>query len=342
VKSARVPLSAVRWPALLAAFLTACGTRTLDAGSDVTTDSGLDAPHGLLPVDERNPVILSNDGTGNWYGLYSILFANTGGPRLGGIAINTSAYATNLNDNLAAWQALVTAARDSGLRGIPEPIGSVSVPLVRPSSGNIDATTANGSNGAQLIVDVSAQLAAPGRPVVVAVGGRLTDVADAYLLDPTVTERVVVVASLGSGSANGAVMGAPNGELDPWADWIVTERFQYVQVSAYYAPTLDLPSSELANLPDNALGAFVASEQPSIADVPTMADQVAVLAAGLPTFVTAVERAEQDPKATYDSKSGPALVPNDSGPHWLVTGIDAATAGARLRQLLRDPKTYGE
>lgn len=322
---------------MLTVLLTACGPRTLDAGSDVRTDSGIDAPHGLLPVDERNPVILSNDGTGNWYGLYSILFANAGGPSLGGIAINSSAYATDLTDNLAAWQALVTAARDSGLRGIPDPIASVGAPLVRPASGNVDATTANGSDGARLIVDVSARLATPERPVVVAAGGRLTDVADAYLLDPSVADRVVVVASLGAGAA----MGAPNGELDPWADWIVTERFRYVQVSTYYAATLDLPSAELGSLPDNALGDFVASEQPNIADVPTMADQVGVLAAGFPEFVTAVQRVERDPNAKFDSKAGPTLVPNDDGPHWLVVGIDAAAAGTRLRQMLRDPKTYG-
>src|SRR6185295_19314949 len=101
---------------------------------------------------------------------YSILFANTGGPPLGGIAINSSTYATNLNENLAAWQALVSAARDSGLGGVPDPIASVSVPLVRPASGDIDATTPNGSDGAHLIVDVSAELATPGRPVVVVVG----------------------------------------------------------------------------------------------------------------------------------------------------------------------------
>ena len=332
-----VPPRAVRWPALLAALLTACGTRTLDAGKDVTTDSGLDTPHGLLPVDERNPVILSNDGTGNWYGLYAILFAKTGGPSLAGIAINSSTYATSLNDNLAAWQDLVTAARGSGLSGIPDPIESASLPLVRPSSGDIDATTANGSDGAQLIVDVSARLATRERPVVVAAGGRLTDVADAYLLDPSVAERVVVVASLGSGFA----MGAPNGELDAWADWIVTQRFRYVQVSSYYAATLDLPASELATLPENPLSTYVASVQPDIADVPTMADQVAVLATGLPEFVTAVERVEGDPAAKFDSKAGPTLVPNDDGPHWLVVGIDAAAAGARLRQMLRDPKTYG-
>jgi hypothetical protein len=320
--------------AVLLTFSTlACQSESLDAGSDL--------PHGLLPVDERNPVILSNDGLGNWYGLYAMLFANSGGPPLAGIAVNTSSYATSLDDNLADWQALVDAARASGLHGIPEPTASVGAPLVRPADGDIDATTPNGSDGARLVLDVSARSSTPARPVVIVAGGRLTDIADAYLLDHRVTDRVVVAAALGSGSSDGGSMGAPNGELDPWADWIVTQRFRYIQVSAFYDATIDLPSSELAILPENALGELTAAQQPGITNVATRADQVSILAVGLPEFVVAVERVEQDPTHGFASTKGPELVPNRDGPHWLVTGIEPAVAGARLRQMLSDPKTYG-
>jgi len=318
---------------MLALVSAACQSRSLDAGKDV--------PHGLLPVDERNPVILSNDGTGNWYGLYAVLFSNAGGPPLAGIAINTSSYARSLDDNLAAWDELVTAAQASGMRGIPDPVGSVGAPLVRPASGDIDQTPANASDGARLIVDVSARLATPIRPVVVVAGGRLTDVADAYLLDHGVADRVVVTAALGSASPSGGVMGAPNGELDPWADWIVTQRFRYVQVSTYYDATLDLPSSELTNLPKNPLGELVARLQPNITNVPTENDQVAILAAGLPDFVVAAESVERDPVLTFDANSGPGLVPTSDGRAWLVTQINQDAAGARLRQMLRDPSTFG-
>jgi hypothetical protein len=319
---------------LLALSTLACGSRTLDAGQDV--------PHGLLPVDERNPVILSNDGSGNWYGLYAVLFSNAGGPSLAGIAINSSAYATNLEENLIAWQELVNAARASGMRGIPDPTGSVGAPLERPADGNIDSTVPNGSAGARLIVDVSARLAKPYRPVVVVAGGRLTDVADAYLLDHDVKNRVVVVASLGSGSAAGGLMGAPNGELDPWAGWIVTERFRYVQVCTFYDATIDLPASELGTLPNNPLGELVAQQQPRIAGDPTRADQVSILAVGLPEFVVTLENVEPDSSQGFDANNGPALVPSTSGRASLVTGIDPSVAGARLRQMLADPKTFGQ
>jgi hypothetical protein len=313
--------------AVIAVLALGCDGEVLDAGNDV--------PRGLLPVDDRNPVILSNDGTGNWYGLYAVLFANAGGPRLAGIVVNASSYATSLDDNLDAWQQLVDAARASGMQGIPDPVASLGTPLVRPPGGDIDATSANASDGAQLIVDVSARLATPRRPVVVVAGGRLTDVADAYLLDHAVRDRVVVIAALGSLSAGGGVMNAPNGELDPWADWIVAQRFRYVQVSTFYDATVDLPAAGLPSLPQTPLGDLVAQQQPAITDVPTQADQVSILAIGLPQFVVAVERVEHDTSQSFDRVSGPELIPSVNGPSWLVTEIDPSVAGRRLQQMLR-------
>lgn len=88
---------------------------------------------------------------------------------------------------------------------------------------------------------------------------------------------MVVVADVGTLSSTGAVMGAPNGELDPWADWIVAQRFHYVQVSAYCDETTDIPSDRLGMLPKNDLGTLVTAQQPGVSNVPTMSDQIAVL-----------------------------------------------------------------
>src|SRR5665811_461001 len=127
---------------------------------------------------------------------------------------------------------VVAAATTSGLQNIPDPITSTESPLVMPASGDIDATQPNRSEGALFIVKASMSLGLPYRPLVIATGGALTDVADAYLLDHTVTQRVVVVSSLGGVSESGGNMGRPNGDADPWADTIVAERFRYIQVSA--------------------------------------------------------------------------------------------------------------
>lgn len=306
-----------------------------------TRDLGSTVPHGLLPVDERNPIVLANDGaTDNWQGEYAVLLANSGGAQLAGIIVNASPPWPDVDTNIAGWRGLVAAARASGLRGIPDPIASSGPPLAIPADGQIESTTPNRSEGAHLILDASARLALPYRPLAVVTGGRLTDVADAYLMDPTVTQRVVVVSSMGSTTAGGGAMGAPNGEMDPWADAIVTARYRFVQVSAFYDQTADVPSAQLPNLPANPLGAWIAAKQPSVWNLPQAADQVAVLAVGVPTFATAVEQVAAAGSVAAGATAGPQLVSDPNGPGWLVTQIAGATAAETLWNALADPATY--
>lgn len=304
-------------------------------GCNQSLDAGYDRPHGLLPVDERNPIVLVNDGAyDNWSGEYAVLLANGGGPALAGIVVNASTPWPDLQTNVAGWTDLVAAARSSGLRNLPDPIASAESPLVMPSSGEIDATQPNRSAGALFILDTSRRLGSLYRPLVIATGGGLTDVADAYLVDPTVTERVVVVSALGSLTASGGSMGSPNGDEDPWADTIVAQRFHYVQVSAFYDQTAVVPSSMMSALPGNAFGAWIASKAPNIWKWPPASDQVSVLAPGLPTFATAVERVSPDTVVDAGSTAGLALLPTSGGPGWLVTGCDGGAATTRFWQLL--------
>ncbi len=308
-----------------------------------TLDVGKDVPHGMLPVDERNPIIIYNDSSvDNWLGEYAVLLANSGGPPVAGIVSTGSSYWRDANANVNGWSNLLSAARSSGLTNIPETItASTAKPLVRPVDGEIDDTAPNNSAGASLIVNLSRQLSLPWRPVVVLVGTQMTDVADAYLIDHSIVQRVVVVSALGTYAAPNGVMGPPNGELDPWADWIVAQRFQYVQVSAFYDQTVDVTTAQLPNLPSNPLGAEMAMKQPNIFTITTASDQVSILAVAVPAFVGAVQRAVPDTTASFDPTQGPPLVPAADGNVWLVTQISAPLAGATLWPMLLDPKIFG-
>jgi hypothetical protein len=325
----------------LPALLVSAGTIAACAGGNI--DAGRDLSHGRLPVDERNPVIVANDSVNdNWTGEYAMLLANSGGPPLAGIIVNPSPYWPDVDANLARWNDMVTAARASGLQNIPTPTRSPADPLVRPADGKIESTTPNTSEGAKLILEVSARLSLPWRPLVVVTGSRLTDVADAYLMDHTVADRVVVVSALG-GQANGtSVMGWPNGELDSWADWIVGQRFRYVQVNGYYDQLGDVSSARIADLPANPFGDWMAAKAPSVLQIPMSSDQIGVLALGVPTFVTAVGRAAVDTSAAFDATTGPPLVEQADGSAWVVPSCDAAMAGDRLWKMLLDPHTFGD
>jgi hypothetical protein len=322
-----------RWPSAFAAavalLIAAC-----DGGN---IDTGRDTEHGSLPVDERNPVIVANDSaTDNWTGEYAMLLANSGGPPLAGIIANPSPYWPDLGANVSGWKQMVEAARASGLRNIPDVTESPGDPLVRPADGKIESTVPNASPGAKLIVERSAQLSLPWRPLVVVTGSRLTDVADAYLMDPSVADRVVVVSALGVGN----VMGWPNGELDAWADWIVGQRLRYIQVNGYYDQQGDVPAAKAADLPANPFGTWMAAKISTVYQIPMSSDQIGVLAVGLPTFVNAVGRAVVDPSAVFDAATGPPLLAQADGSAWVVPTCDTTMAADRLWKTLLDPGTF--
>ena len=307
-----------------------------------TLDAGFNRPPGPLPVDQMNPVILyEDDWSGDWLGEYAVLLASSGGPPLAGIVVNASKIWGDLSINTSGWNDLVNAARSSGLPNIPDVTSSAGAALTMPADGQIDSTTPNNSAGAQLIRDLSSQLSQPNLPMVVVAATSLTDLADAYLIDHTVVDRVVVVAALGGYSAPNASMDAPNGDMDPWADWIVAQRFRYIQVSAYYDQTGDVTTADLPSLPSNALGNRIATKQPNIIAVPQASDQVALLAMGLPGFTVAAERVSPDTSGGFDATQGPPLVPDPNGNDWVVTQIAAPLAQSRLWQLLLDPHTFG-
>jgi hypothetical protein len=311
--------------------LAACGG-TLDAGSDRAREE--------LPFGPDNPVILTNDNVyDNWYGEYAVLLAHAGGPTLAGIVVSTGSAWVDLDANVNGWQELVSRARESGLTSVPDPVRSAAQTLRRPSDGRIESTVPNDSDGARFIVETSLLQARPGRPVVVATGGRLTDVADAYLIDPSVADRIIVSASIGSGfsgSEQVGRMGVPNGEEDPWADTIVIQKLRYVQVSARYDQLSDVPSDRLSELPETPLGDWMRSKQPEIFDIEVAADQVSVIAAGIPAYVKGLTRISQ---SGWEGDQ-PTLAPDSNGSAWLVTASDGGVATARLWQLLLDPATF--
>jgi hypothetical protein len=314
----------------------------LFAACTETLDAGFNRPPGPLPVDQMNPVILyEDDWSGDWLGEYAVLLASSGGPPLAGIVVNASKIWGDLSVNTSGWNDLVNAARSSGLPNIPDVTSSAGAALTMPANGQIDSTTPNNSAGAQLIRDLSSQLNKPNLPVVVVSATSLTDLADAYLIDHTVVDRVVVVAALGGYSAPDASMNAPNGDMDPWADWIVSQRFRYIQVSAYYDQTGDVTTADLPSLPSNALGNRIATKQPNIIAVPQASDQVALLAMGLPGFTVSAVRVSPDTSGGFDATQGPPLVPDPNGNDWVVTQIAAPLAQSRLWQLLLDPHTFG-
>jgi hypothetical protein len=295
------------------------------------------APSGP-PISAESPIIILNDSaTDSWQGELTLLAASTGRINLAGLIVTNSAYWPDVEFNRGVWQQMLDAARESAMRNVPDLVVSDSPALVAPASGEIEVTVPNDSVGGRFIRDAVLRLGTVEQPLVVVTGSSLTDVADAYLLDNTIAPRLVVVASMGQASEQGAAMGGPNGDLDPWAASIAAQRLQFIQNSGYYEQVEDVPEARLAELPSNAFGAWIATKRPDVTEA-FAADQIGLLTVVLPGFIPEFRVAAY---AGWIAEEPSNLIYQADGCCWLVPQNNAALAAQYLWQLLQDPTAFG-
>jgi hypothetical protein len=208
-----------------------------------------------LPYGIRNGamrVVYDNDQTRDVY-TDEVLMAMAGAGRIQLVGMITTRTVNGIgydkyDELVAERKQMVNLARKSGMRNLPDPVKGPRVSLQPPASGKINDTMTIGTDGSRLIVR-EARKASPSNPLVVICGGQLTAVADAYLLDPSINDKMVVAALLGSHKD----MAGFNGLQDPWADYIVLQQLHYVQFPQSQAIP-KVPKNWLRkNLPDTPL-----------------------------------------------------------------------------------------
>lgn len=132
-------------------------------------------------------------------------------------------YTYHLEQGMQDARSLLEAARQSGLRNIPDPIPGSNKALLRPESGKIEDTKFTSTPGSDLIVR-EARLASPEKPLLIFAGGPCTTVASAYLADPSIVDRTIVFQVDG---------GAYNGK-DSWSWEIVKQRCRFANWARGY------------------------------------------------------------------------------------------------------------
>jgi len=185
----------------------------------------------VLPYGKRQggmTVIYDNDQTRDVY-TDEILMAMASAGRIQLVGMITTRTVNGIgydkyDELVAEREQMVNLARKSGMRHLPDPVKGSRVSLQPPPSGKIEDTEIIDSAGSRLIVS-EARKATPDNPLVIICGGQLTAAADAYLLDQSIADKMVVTALLGSKND----MGGFNGLQDPWAAYIVLQRLAYVQ-----------------------------------------------------------------------------------------------------------------
>jgi len=157
---------------------------------------------------------------------YLFAKAHLGRAKLRGLILTKDEYnfgkSYKVKDGLDDFNANLALARRSRLRNVPDVTIGADRLLVKPTSGKVEDAAAVASPGSDLIVR-EARKASPEKPLVVIVGGPLCTVANAYLADPSIADRVVVMMTDIDGY-NGS---------DPWANYVVATRCKLVNFGAH-------------------------------------------------------------------------------------------------------------
>lgn len=188
--------------------------------------------HPELLLEGGGVVLYDNDEVVDVYtDDYMMALAASGDIRLVGLITSTSSAPYNHWVTQTDYQRMVLDraksvdfARKKGWQHIPTPVLGTRANLVRPSSDRIEDTRPIESEGSWLVVQ-EARKATPEQPLLLVMGGPLTLVADAYLMDRSIADRVVVMW-LGGGRND---MGGYNGWADPWAAYIVITHLRLMQ-----------------------------------------------------------------------------------------------------------------
>jgi len=229
-------------------------------------------------IDGTNPVIYDND---IWHdtpeGFFIWLKANRKEVNLVGNVSTRNMFKPpspeqTHDDTYRVWMEAYNYATQAGLKNILKPVKGSGDWLRKPASGNIDDTPFRDSEGVTLIIN-EARKASAAKPLVIFVGGSITSVADAYLKDKTIADKVIVFQVDGTGQSQ-------HNATDTWAQEVVVKRMKYINWSgdlySWYIPSINqnvsvsgLPNNPFANFYRNGFYNQAGSEYPqSVGDSP--------------------------------------------------------------------------
>ncbi len=214
----------------------------------------------IAGVDGTNPVIYDNDWLDDtpeytflWLKAHNgevNLVGNVNTRDMYGCAAGNCTY--TLDDTFREWvDHYARSVPTMGLKNIPAPVRGSIEALSRPSSGRIEDTRYYVSDGSELILR-EARKASASKPLVVVIGGNPTSVANAYLKDPTIVDKIVVLHISGWRSIGGY------NATDTWGTYVVMKKLKYINwdgnLNSWYAGNnINITPEMIASIPSNPL-----------------------------------------------------------------------------------------
>ena len=296
----------------------------------------------VLPYDNTNPVIYDNDFTNDYVDWYLMALASAGDIKY--LGISTSSSVAPYNDHVPAKdlaahvvkrREIVRRGRNSGFRHIPDPIPGTKGNLIKPTSGRIEDTKPLGSPGSRRIVEQAGK-ATPTKPLVVCVGGPLTAVADAYLLDNSIADKVVV-AWLDNHNKG---MTGFNGWSDGWAAFIVLEKIRLVQFTVQSRPFPRVTKNRLRTLPDTEAREYMLAIQTDVVAPEGDADGPPAISLMRPDYVRSAKRVSFGGWTTRHGHDVPVFKDDPNGRAVVVTSVDRKVATEEWWRAMRNPAAW--
>ena len=296
----------------------------------------------VLFYDNTNPVFYDNDWTNDYVDWYLMALASAGD--INYVGISTSSSIPPYNRHMTAAhrarqverrREIVRRGRESGFRNIPDPVAGTKGHLAKPTSGQKDETKPLDSPGSRQIIE-QAHKASPDKPLVLCVGGPLTVAADAYLLDNSIAEKLIVAFL---DNYNGGMYGF-NGWSDGWAAYIVLERLRLVQFTVQSKSSAYIPKKRLFELPANSARDFMIASKPDVAAPEGDADGPPAIALMRQDFIKKIKRVSFGGWKKRDGHEMPLFKNDPGGRAVVVTNADRSVATKEWFRAMKNPKAW--
>lgn len=296
-----------------------------------------------LPYDNTNPVIYVKDEAINCYtDDYVMALASAEHISLIGMITSSSIAPFNKWVTSEDYERFVVQraegvrnARDSGFQNIPDPVRGPKGHLQKPASDRIEDTQPIGSEGSRLIVKEASKSTLE-KPLLLVVCTALTVAADAYLLDNTVADKVIV-AWLG-GREND--MADYDGWSDGWAAYITLERLRLVQFPAWQANP-SVPKSRLMELPNTALRQWMIDKRhPNGSPGARDADAPPAISVMRKDYVLQEKKVSFSHWMMSDDHELPAFKNDPNGKAVVITHASKGVATEEWWKALKNPAAY--
>lgn len=299
----------------------------------------------VLPYDSTCPVIYDNDETIDAYTDDVIMaYASTGEIKLVGMITSSSVQPFNKYVPSGSYLDMhkdrikgVEFARKSGFKNIPNPVFGPNKHLEKPITGWIEDTIPQNTEGSRLIVE-TAKTVSVEKPLVIVMGGPLTVVADAYLLDQSIADKIVV-AWLGDTSEG---INSYNGWADPWSAFIVMQKLKMV-VFPVFMHSPFVTKSKLHELPDTLFRQWMIDKYHITARIPDEHDEDAppMISILRKDYVLDAKKVSFGYWKEYEGHSVPMFKDDPHGNTIVVLSTNREVATEEWWRTMKNPLAWG-